>query len=131
MPLKSRGTSRVQLTPDQWAEARRLRERSGRSFREIASLLGVNESTVRRRAYADGWSAMFSPGRRDDPARGASVVIGRPELIRRLYAAIDTKLKLMERRMQRQITNFTRGKDLTSADHERDTRAFGTMIKNI
>lgn len=74
---------------------------------------------------------MFSPGRRDDPARGASVVIGRPELIRRLYAAIDTKLKLMERRMQRQITNFTRGKDLTSADHERDTRAFGTMIKNI
>ena len=53
------------------------------------------------------------------------------ELIQRLYKAMDTKLKLMERRMETQIANLEKGADLTSADHERDARAFGAMIKNI
>ena len=43
---------------------------------------------------------------------------------------MDTKLRLMERRMEAQMTNLDEGKDLTSADHERDARAFGAMIKN-
>jgi hypothetical protein len=38
----------------------------------------------------------------------------------------------MERRMEKQMANLeTNNADLPSADHERDARAFGTMIKNI
>ena len=44
---------------------------------------------------------------------------------------MDTKLRLMERRMEAQMTNLEEGRDLPSADHERDTRTFGAMIKNI
>ena len=40
-------------------------------------------------------------------------------------------ISLLERRMEAQMTNLDEGKDLTSADHERDTRTFGAMIKNI
>ena len=56
----------------------------------------------------------------------------RRKLIQRLYKAMDTKLNLMERRMKTQLTNLRKaGSDLPSADHERDARAFGTIIKNI
>ena len=58
-------------------------------------------------------------------------VVARRTLIQRLYKAMDTKLKLMERRMEKQMANLDKEEDLPSADHERDARAFGAMIKNI
>lgn len=74
--------------------------------------------------------------RRTTPALGV-----RRQLIGRLYRAIDTKLKLMEARMNNEIDaldaaggNAARGEDgtaRTSADHERETRAFGALVKTI
>ena len=124
----------MRLTPDQWAEARRLRETAGLGVSEIAVQFGVTEETVRRHAEKDGW--LSPPGTAPLPARrtrlrGASAAVGRRQLIKRLYKAMDTKLRLMERRMETQMTDLDKGKDLTSADHERDTRMFGAMIKNI
>lgn len=65
-----------------------------------------------------------------------SALLARRQLISRLYRAIDTKLKLMERRMHSEITALAEGKpeeggNLTSADHERETRAFGALVKTI
>jgi hypothetical protein len=128
----------VPLTQDQWAEARRLRQDLALSLRQIAVRLGVNPSTVRKRAAAERWSsppATASPrtraARKPAPAANPRSTVGRRELVQRLYKAMDTKLKLMERRMETQIANLEKGADLTSADHERDARAFGAMIKNI
>ena len=95
---------------------------------------------MRKRAAAEGWSsppatATDSPrtraARKPAPAADPRSTVGRRELVQRLYKAMDTKLKLMERRMEAQIANLEKGADLTSADHERDARAFGAMIKNI
>jgi DNA-binding transcriptional MerR regulator len=123
----------VRLTQDQWAEARRLRETLALSIAEIAARFGVSQHTVRRHAEVGGW--LTSPGTASSPKRtrlrNPRSVVGRRQLVKRLYKAMDTKLRLMERRMEAQMTNLDQGKDLTSADHERDARAFGAMIKNI
>ena len=125
----------VRLTHDQWAEARRLREDLGLGVGEIAARFGVHRGHgAKRAAEKDGW--LSPPGTRaaseaHPPARRSHSVVGRRQLIQRLYKAMDTKLRLMERRMETQMTNLDKGNDLTSADHERDTRAFGAMIKNI
>jgi hypothetical protein len=123
----------ARLTQEQWAEARRLREALGLGIREIAVRFGVHQGTVRQHAEAGGWlspPATASGGKRAR-ARNSRSVVGRRELIQRLYKAMDTKLKLMERRMEAQMINLDKGADLPSADHERDTRTFGAIIKNI
>jgi hypothetical protein len=122
------------LIPELWAEARRLCEDLGLGLAEIAAKFGVSETTVRRRAMLDGWQLPRSAAKPTKPAprRYSRSVVGRRQLIKRLYKAMDTKLKLMERRMQKQIENIDKEEgDLSAADHERDARAFTTMIKNI
>lgn len=77
------------------------------------------------------------------PARRPPAAIKvRRQLIGRLYRAIDTKLKLMERRMTNEIHALDalsgnsagpaeESMTLTAADHERETRAFGALVKTI
>jgi hypothetical protein len=74
---------------------------------------------------------------RPSAQRAAPSALGvRRQLISRLYRAIDTKLKLMERRMHSEINAIEQGAPedpagLTAADHERETRAFGALVKTI
>jgi len=128
----------VRLVEEQWAEARRLHETGGLSIAEIAARFGVQPQTVHKRARAEGW-APKAAGPRATAARKKvtrprrpRTLVGRRELIQRLYAAMDTKLKLMEHRMKAQMKNVGKGEDKTSAaDHERETRALGAIIKHI
>lgn len=95
------------------------------------------------KAKASPTPAAPTPLRRTQPT-----VTARRQLIARLYRAIDTKLKLMERRMNSEIDAIDAGSgsappgdDNTSgassnagrnsADHERETRAFGALVKTI
>lgn len=150
------------LDPETWDEACRRRA-AGESIRAIATSLGVSASHLGKR-FA---SARVRPKKRRAarkaaaktksktaavkthmpwPAkakRGAASSVRR-QLISRLYRAIDTKLKLMEARMNSEIDaidsaggNSASGDDTaggaarTSADHERETRAFGALVKTI
>ncbi len=65
-----------------------------------------------------------------DPSTATSLK-ARRALVRRLYKAIDTKLKQMERRMAHDIAAQDGTSDTTAADHERDTRAIGALIANL
>ena len=134
-PLETPAMRAVRLTQDQWAQARHLRQDLGLSLRQIAARFGVHPSTLQKRAAAEGWSSRTTTtaavSEQPDAAADPRSTVGRRELIQRLYTAMDTKLKLMERRMETQMANLKKGKDLPSADHERDTRMFGAMIKNI
>ena len=124
----------VRLTQDQRAEVRRLRDDLDLSTDTIAARMGVHPRTIERHAAEEGW-ALRTPGpkkAKTSSAFEAFTVAARRKLVQRLYKAIDTKLNLMERRMQTQLANLRKeGSDLSSADHERDARAFGTIIKNI
>lgn len=55
----------------------------------------------------------------------------RRALVQRLTNAIDTKLKLLERRFERELVGLDTGKGVSAADFERDTRTIGTLIKNL
>lgn len=125
----------MQLTQQQWAEVRRLRDELDLPTDTIAARMGVHPRTIERRAAEEGW-ALRAPGpkkkAKDASAFEAFTVAARRKLVQRLYKAMDTKLNLMERRMKTQLANLRKqGSDLSAADHERDARAFGTIIKNI
>jgi hypothetical protein len=125
----------VRLTQDQWAEVRRLRDDLDLSTDTIAARMGVHPRTIERHAAREGWARrVVGPKKsaRDPSVFEAFTVAARRSLVQRLYKAMDTKLNLMERRMKTQLANLDKeGSDLSSADHERDARAFGTIIKNI
>jgi hypothetical protein len=65
------------------------------------------------------------------PAKPPNSLTARRALIRRMYSAIDTKLQLLEKHMQSDLARLDTGTDSSAADHERDTRAIGTLIKNL
>lgn len=123
----------MRLTEQQWAEARALYEEKGVSALDIAVRFGLHHRTVTRRAKDEAWRRPDADpmSKRAAAYFEADSVAARRAIIRRLYKAIDTKLKLMERRMQKQLQRLEKGKDLPSADHERDTRTFGGLIKTI
>ena len=65
------------------------------------------------------------------PTKPPNSLSARRALIRRMYSAIDTKLQLLELHMQNDLVRLDTGTDSSAADHERDTRAIGTLIKNL
>lgn len=143
------------LTPDQWQELHR-RARRGEAVPDLAVAFGVHRRTVERRlqtiskaksgpAKRPAAKAKAAPAKSPGPpalkraSSKAPTLAARRKLLNRLYQAIDTKLKLMERRMHSEITALeasapgvpadTAG--LSPADHERETRAFGALVKTI
>ena len=69
--------------------------------------------------------------KRREATPAATSLKARRTLVRRLYKAIDTKLKQMERRMAHDIATDEGTSETTAADHERDTRAIGALIANL
>ena len=61
--------------------------------------------------------------------RKLAPIAQRRGLVQRLYAVIDAKLNLLERRFALELTG--KNKLASSADTERDTRAIGILIKNL
>ena len=123
----------MRLSQEQWGEARALYEEQGLSPKAIAARFKLHHRTVTQRAKLERWLRPESDpsSKRAAASFEALTVAARRALVQRLYKAIDTKLKLMERRMLKQMVNLGKGSDLPSADHERDARALGTIIKTI
>jgi hypothetical protein len=98
------------LSPEQWAEARRLRA-EGATFRDIAQRFDIGASTVANRARREGWplpaampasiGAAHPAGavRRPSPAT-ADI---RRRLALRLYSVIEFRIRMMELSMQKQL----------------------------
>ncbi len=147
------------LAPSEWEEVVR-RVRGGETIAALAREFGVHPSSISRRLPKAKKPAAPRPGAPKRSAgaapatackgragaeartpraapRARSPLVVRRQLIGRLYRAIDTKLKLMERRMNSEITALDAGNgddgasNLTAADHERETRAFGALVKTI
>jgi hypothetical protein len=124
------------LSPDQWAEARRLRA-AGRSLAAIARHFGLKRNTVSQRARQEGWSSPTdgpSAGRKTRARRASPATAEiRTELGRRLFGVIAVRTRMMELSMQQKLQareNNETGAELpmTTKD-ERD--AFAALIEDI
>jgi transposase-like protein len=127
------------LSPDQWAEARRLRG-AGQSLAAIARRFGLKPNTVRRRARQEGWSSPAggpsdgrkTTARQPSPAT-AEVRAELAELARRLFGVIAVRTRMMELSMQKKLQareNNEAGADqpLTTKD---EREAFAALIADI
>lgn len=125
-----------------WAEIRRAYEAGDETVSSLAARLRVSEGAIYRRARRDGWarrskknkgagetggksgSSRQSAGRIRKPGKGRGGSSPSASLIKRLYNAINAKLKRLEARMQ---TDH----EITAAESERETRELGSMIRSF
>jgi hypothetical protein len=97
------------LSPEQWAEARRLRA-EGASFATIAKRFGMTPEAIATRARKDAWMSP-APGSvvRAEPARGRARVASpataevRRNLALRFYRLIEIQIQMLELRMTKDM----------------------------
>ena len=112
-------SSKRSATPQAiWDEIRMAYEMSRETLAQLAIRFGVSVSAIQYRAKKEGWL----PRR---PRKGAVRTGAQDVLIRRLYRTIDHKLAQLEERMANDDDK------LSIADHERETRALGQLIRNF
>jgi hypothetical protein len=124
------------LSPDQWAEARRLRA-SGQSLAAIARRFGLKRNAVGRRARQEGWSSPTvgpAGARKGKPPRPSPVAAEiRAELARRLFGVIAVRTRMMELSMQKKL----HGRETDEAGTDRplwtkdEREAFAALIADI
>jgi hypothetical protein len=120
------------LTQQQWDEVRRAYIESTEPVRAIAERFGVQRMAVQRQAKSQGWPSRRARSRA--PAKrslSATTIPVRRRLLRRLIRIIETELELMEKRMQTRVEELDKGNDVPAADHERDARAVGTLVRSL
>jgi hypothetical protein len=124
------------LSPEQWAEARRLRA-EGTPFVEIAHRFGVRPATVSARARREGWHA---PGQAASSARRPGAVAAdaatcgiRGRLALRLYTVIEFRIRMMELRMQKQLQGYENDPDgsIPPAPTKDERDSFAALIDSI
>jgi hypothetical protein len=129
------------LSPEQWAEARRLRA-EGATFATVGRQLGVSACTITKRAHKEDWpSPAGSPAGSRARAKRSSKPSPLPAdtadirrgLARRLYTVMDLNLELMELRMHKQLKQAKKQKDgdTPAGDVEKDMRQLATTMKTI
>lgn len=124
------------LSPEQWAEARRLRS-EGATFAAIGKQFAVRGETIATRARRDGWPSPAGSStqatRKSKAPLPADTADIRRGLARRVYRVMDLNLELMELRMQKQLKQAKKQKDGDSpaGDVEKDMRQLATTMKTI
>ena len=127
-------------TPEQWAEARRLRA-EGLGFSAIAKRLGFsNGKSVSWRAKKEGWAdtpdaaagnaaPRKAAGRRPSPAT-ADILRA---LAQRLYRLIDLDIRKLEMRMQKDLEEHKHAPPGAKppATTQEDREAFAVIIERI
>ena len=83
---------RKEIAPAQWAEARRLFENTLVPVKEIAAMVGLARTTLRRRAKAEGWTMRRAP-----MAPLPSSLPDRAVLAARIRDLVDRELCAVER----------------------------------
>ncbi len=100
-----------------WVEIRHAYEKKQETVAELCERFGVSETAVYHRAKKLNWQR-----RRKLLAKPEQ---SEPQVLDRLYRSVEIKLAQLEARMSNQDD------DLSIADHERETRALGQLIRNF
>jgi hypothetical protein len=125
------------LTPEQWAEVRRLRA-EGASFDALGKQFGVAHSTIAHRARQEGWSSPRGSPSSRAPAKSNAVAAPddttqmRRMLARRVYSVMNLNLALMELRMQKQLKDAKKkDADIPAIDAEKEMRNLAGVMKTL
>jgi hypothetical protein len=101
-----------------WAQIRVAYETQGAAVGKLAAQNGVTPSAIYWRINKYGWvRETGSAAPRNRSKVSAALLV-------RLYRTIDRKLSQLEARLESD-------EDMTIADHERETRAIGQLIRNV
>ena len=137
----------AKYTPEQWADARRLRA-EGLAFRTIAERVGfVRDSTVARRAAKEGWSSpaeasaaasRASSGRSPlPPAAGKrpspATVRSRRSLATLLYGVFELEIRMKELSMKKRLQTYRQASPGTEPPvvTEEERASFASLIQQI
>lgn len=130
----------TKYSPEQWAEARRLRA-EGLSFTVIGERVGIKGVSVAARAYKQGWSrsaaapSVVTAAARAGKPRDASPATAemRRALALRLYGLIELRIRILELHMKKRLDAYEHsdaGAELPAmTKDERD--AFAALIEDI
>jgi hypothetical protein len=127
---------RPPLTPEQWAQARRLRD-GGATFAAIAREIGAHESTIAGRARLEGWprpagSLPAAPRGTGATHRTESIADIRRSVVTRYYRVMDLNLELMELHMKKQVKDAKkRGANPASIDPDKNMRPVTAVTKSL
>jgi hypothetical protein len=124
------------LSPDAWAEARRLRA-AGRSYAAIARHFGLVAATVADRARRERWpspaddpaSAIARKAKARRPSPGTADI--RAALALRLFSVIAVRIRMMELQMHKQLEACERSGTEPPSPTQDQREAFATLIENI
>jgi hypothetical protein len=99
-------------SPEQWAEARRLRA-EGLTFTAIAEQLGFTTSNTvsahfRKKGWKDADSTVASVVRRRGPKPSPATILIRRTLAVRLYTYVEFKIMMMELRMKKRLEIYAK-----------------------
>ena len=120
------------LTQQQWDEVRCAYLETSETVRNIATRYGISSWDLSRRARAQGWPRRAPP--RSVPAKkpfAATTIQVRRRLVRRLFRILESKLELMEQRMQTQLEDPEKADMVPAAERERDARAVATLVRSL
>lgn len=125
------------LSPEQWAEARRMRA-EGAAFAHIGRQLGIAAAAVSKRAQREGWpppagtSSRKSPHARPSPRSPGTAGI-RSRLAERLYRVIECRIRMMELRMIKQLQAQESDPDagVPPASGKDERESFAALIDSI
>jgi hypothetical protein len=123
------------LTPEQWAEVRRLRA-EGATYAALGKQFGINADSICKRARREGWlSAPGSPttgSARSKAAAPDDTTHMRRAIAQRVYRVMNLNLELMELRMQKQLKDARKkNADIPAIDAEKEMRQLASAIKTI
>jgi len=120
------------LSPEQWAEARRLRS-EGATFTSIAKHLGLKKNSVASRAKREGWPSPTQANSKTKATLPEDTANVRRGLARRVYRVMDLNLSLMELRMEKQLKQAKKQRDgdMPAGDVEKDMRQLAATMKTI
>jgi hypothetical protein len=126
------------LSPDEWAEVRRLRA-LGTSFADLSRHFGMKAQSISSRARREGWANPSEPepragGGQRSRSRSASPATAdvRRRLALRLYRVIEFSISMMELGMQKRLETFTQDPDAEAPAVTRsESDSFAALIQQI
>lgn len=127
----------AKYTPEQWAEARRLRA-EGLVFTAIAERVGIKPETIASRARKERWSGSAGPTvadaarRRKAPVSSPATAQIRRVLALRLYNLIEFEIRMKELSMKKQLDAYATSSDAEPpAVTDKERTSFAALIDNI